>query len=77
MPSAFSNWPGAALRWMPCTGSGSAWMAPGRIVAVTHNGLLLRESGVASTLTYTKASNAITLNFKTEDGDLIDALVIA
>lgn len=78
MPSAFSKWPLEALRFKPCTGQipGRAFTAPGRVIAVTYNGVLLPRGLAAPKLSYTATAGAITLNFKPDPGDRIDALCV-
>lgn len=79
MPSAFSNWPGKALRWKPCTSAGvpNVYVAPGApVIAAALNGVLLPQGAAAPEQSYTAAGAVIRLNFSTESGDRIDALGI-
>lgn len=75
MPSVLSNLP--RLRSMPCTGAGKIFMAPGPVVAVMYNGVLLPRGQAAPTLSYSTGAGGIQLNFTIETGDRIDALCIA
>lgn len=76
MPSAFSNWPLEGVRMARCVGSGSTFTAPGRVIAVLYNGVLLRRGEAKPRLSYTVAAEAIALNFATEPGDNIYALCV-
>lgn len=69
MPSALSR-----LRYLPCTGDvpGRIYTAPGPVVAVSYNGILL-----APNLRYTVTAGIINLNFSTEEGDRIYAFCVA
>ncbi len=66
------------LSYLPCTGSGSAWTAPGPVVAVAYNGVMLPMNVAMPTLSYTLDSTgkSITLNFTADPLDRIDAFVI-
>jgi hypothetical protein len=67
------------LEYLPCTGAvpGTAYTAPGQVVAVAYNGVFLRANQALPILSYTlSGGTGITLNFTTETGDLIDALCI-
>lgn len=67
MPSSFSS-----LKYLPCTGSGKLYSAPGPVVAVSYNGILLmRGRG------FSESGGIINLNFSTEEGDRIYALCVA
>ena len=76
MPSVFSNWPLEGVRYGLCVGSGSTFTAPGRVIAVLYNGVLLRRGEAAPRLSYTAAAEAITLNFALEPGDRLYALCV-
>jgi hypothetical protein len=68
-----------SLQYLPCTGSGSNYVAPGKsVIAVSYNGILLVRGQALPTLSYTVAAGTtnITLNFATESGDRIDAFVV-
>lgn len=77
MPSAFSNWPLKALRYKRCVGSGRAYTAPGRVIAIAHNGILLRANQVAPAFSFSAVAEVFTLTFDPEQGDRIDALCIS
>lgn len=66
------------LQYLECTGSGSNFVAPGRVIAPAYNGILLPLGLALPTLSYTLATDqvTITLNFSTEMGDRIDALCV-
>lgn len=67
----------AALKYLPCTGSGTAWTAPGMsLVAVAYNGMLLRAGLPPPLLSYTATGTAITLTFTPDPLDKIDALCV-
>jgi hypothetical protein len=67
----------SALAIKPCAGAGDTFIATSAtILGVFYNGVLLRPGQVAPILSYTKAAATITLNFITEAGDTIDALVV-
>lgn len=68
------------LAYRQCSGAvpGSAYVAPGKVVAVAYNGVLMPEGVALPVLSYTVGSDGvtITLNFATEAGDRIDAFCI-
>lgn len=71
------------LRYQPCTGAvpGSVYVAPGPVVAVAYNGVLMPEGLALPILSFTVAVDkvTITLNFVTQagpPGDSIDAFCI-
>ncbi len=69
------------LAYLPCAGSvpGTVYNAPGQVIAVAYNGVLMPKGMAAPTLSYTLAGTVIALNFMTETGnpnDRIDALCI-
>jgi hypothetical protein len=67
------------LSVQPCTGAvpGTAYTAPGTVVGVFYNGILLQPGQSLPTLSYTvSGGTTINLNFATETGDLIYALCI-
>lgn len=65
------------LRYMPCTGLGSNWMAPGsHLLCVAYNGVLLRAGLPPPFLSYTAAGNVITLTFTPDPLDRIDAFTV-
>jgi hypothetical protein len=67
----------SALQYLPCSGSGSNYTAPGKsVIAVTYNGILLVRGASLPTLSYTATGTAIILNFATQPGDRIDAFVV-
>lgn len=71
----------ADLTYQPCTGTigGNTFVSPGRIVAVTYNGVIMPESaGPFPLLSYTIGADGvtITLNFNTQAGDRIDAFCV-
>jgi hypothetical protein len=63
-----------SLKYLPCAGTipGTAYVAPGSVVAVSYNGVLLRPT---IDYTMTGAEN-INLTFETGDGDTIYALCV-
>lgn len=65
------------LAYLACVGTAptTIYTAPGPVVAVTYNGILLAYND-PTRLSYTFAGNVITLNFSTEDGDRVDAFCI-
>lgn len=68
------GFPIAGLRYLVCSGAvpGTAYVAPGLVVAVAYNGVFLRP-----TIDYTVAGGTnITLNFTTETGDTVYALCV-
>jgi hypothetical protein len=72
MPSAPFNF----LRYARCSGAvlGQNYSAPGAVVvAVTYNGVLLPRGQMQPTNSYTATGSTITLNFRTQVGDRIDA----
>lgn len=65
------------LAYQPCTGSGSAYVAPAPILAVSYNGILMPQGVAAPILSWTPGpGNAINLNFSADPLDRIDAFVI-
>lgn len=63
----------------PCTGTvpGTVYTAPGTIVALLYNGVILYSNLSAPTLSFTLTGSTVaTLNFTTEMGDLIYALCL-
>lgn len=69
------------LAFRPCTGAipGEVFVAPGRIVALAYNGVLLREGLSTPNLSYVVTGQDFTtavLNFNTETEDRIDAICI-
>jgi hypothetical protein len=72
---------GHVLRYLPCAGAvpGNTYTAPGTVIAVAYNGVLMPLGVDAPTLSYTvTGGNEITLNFQTEAGyppDRIDAFI--
>jgi len=65
------------LTYIQCTGTvpGNTYQAPGPIIAVTYNGMVIPEG--TSGLSWSRAgNNQIVLNFMTQPGDLIYAFVI-
>lgn len=67
------------LHYLPCTGAvpGTVYTAPGRPIAVSFRGVFMPYGQSLPTFSYTTSGNVITLNFTTETGDRIDALVVA
>ena len=71
------------VKYLPCTGAlvggNQTFVAPGPVVAVTYNGVLLQRGVASPALSYTLASDnvTITLNFSPELGDRIDAICLA
>ena len=67
------GFPLGGLAYLACSGSipGTVFVAPGPVIAVTYNGVMLRQT------LYTVAGNIITLLFTPEAGDRIDAFCIA
>jgi hypothetical protein len=68
----------AQLVFQACTGAvpGTNYTAPGQIVAVAYNGVLLEPGLSAPELSYTVTGSTIALNFSTQAGDRIYALCI-
>jgi hypothetical protein len=65
------------LSYLPCTGSGATWTAPGPIVGVAYNGIMLPMGAALPFLSWTpNGATGITLNFSAELGDQIDAFCI-
>lgn len=67
------------LEYVLCTGAvpGTAYTAPGAVIAVAYNGVFLPRGLSLPILSYTLAGGtAITLNFSTQTEDLIYALCI-
>lgn len=68
------------LGYEPCTGAvpGNVYVAPGPVVALAYNGVILPAGQAFPILSYALASDEVTatLNFNTELGDLVDALCI-
>lgn len=75
------NPPGlASLQYLPCAGlvPGTVYTAPGPVIAVAYNGVLLPGGKAFPILSYTLGGETvINLNFSTETEDLIYALCIA
>lgn len=66
-----------SLEYEPCTGvvPGTFYTAPGAVIAVAYNGVLLPRGVALPTLSYTlSGETTISLNFTTQTGDRIDAL---
>lgn len=61
------GFPIAGLAYAACAGSGRNWTAPGGVLAVAYNGVLLTPNATLPTLGYTVAGNQITLNFPVTD----------
>jgi hypothetical protein len=71
---------GMILGYRPCTGAvpGTAYTAPGPLVALFYNGVALPVGMSLPTLSYTLTGGTqINLNFTTQTGDRIDALCLA
>ena len=67
------------LRYVHCTGAipGSVYTAPGPVVAVSYNGILMIPDLPPPNLSYSVSGNVITLNFSTQAGDRgIDAFCV-
>lgn len=67
------------LEYAACSGAvpGTAYTAPGQVIAVAYNGVLLPPDQSLPILSYTlSGETGITLNFTTETGDEIYALCI-
>ena len=66
------------LKYLPCTGAvpGTTYAAPGQIVLVTYNGVILPPGLASPILSYTAVGQNITLNFTTETEDLVYALCV-
>lgn len=68
------------LVYEPCSGAlpGTVYVASGPVIAPAYNGVLLPAGQSLPTLSYTLASDqvTITLNFTTETGDRVDALCV-
>lgn len=63
------------LRYFPCTlVNGRIFSAPGRVVAVSYNGVLLRNT--SPVLGYSASGSIITLGFDIEAGDKIYAFCV-
>jgi hypothetical protein len=79
MPSVFSELPMPVLGYQQCSGNvpGRYYNAPGPVIAVAYNGVLMRRNQPRPVNSYTEAGGAITLNFLTGPGDRIDAFTIA
>lgn len=72
------GFPIGSLDYLPCTGSGANWTAPGPVLAVAYNGVLMPMNMAMPTLSYTLdgTGKGITLNFTADLLDRIDAFVI-
>jgi len=66
------------IQYLPCTGSlpGNVFNAPGIVVGVSYNGLLMRANLNPPWNSYTLNGQVITLNFQAQLGDRIDAICI-
>lgn len=66
------------LIYAQCAGTvpGKIYSAPGRIIAVTYNGVFMPIPSNSGILGYSAAGEVITLNFATQLGDRIDALCV-
>lgn len=66
------------LSYQPCAGPvpGSVYHAPGPIIAVTYNGVILPEEAATGLTWFRGSGNSVNLNFTTQAGDLIQAFVI-
>lgn len=66
------------LSYQQCAGSvpGHMYTAPGRIIAVAYNGLLLPKNQPLPFQSWTGAGEGFRLNFNTQPGDRIDALIV-
>lgn len=68
------------LSYQPCTGAvpGSVYVAPGPVVAVAYNGVLMPEGLALPVLSFTVGldKKTITTNFATQARDRIDAFCI-
>ena len=72
------GFPPTSLKYLPCTGSGTAWTAPGsHLVSVAYNGMFMRPGLPSPFNSYTATGNAITLTFTPDPLDKIDALCVA
>lgn len=74
------GFPLTVLRYAHCTGAipGTVYTAPGPVIAVTYNGILMVPGQAPPTKSYTLSGNVITLNFSTSVGDRgIDAFCLA
>jgi hypothetical protein len=66
-----------ALVTQPCSKTAPGnYSAPGNIVALFYNGVLLPRGEAAPTLSYTATGQVATLNFSTGMEDRIDALCL-
>lgn len=71
------GFPPINLRYAPCTGSGTAWVAPGSyLLGVAYNGVMLRAGLPPPLLSYTAVGTAITLTFAPDPLDKIDAFCV-
>lgn len=72
------GFPPTNLKYLPCTGSGINWTAPGTpLISVAYNGVMMRPGLPSPFLSYTAAGTAITLNFTPDPLDKIDAFCVA
>ena len=64
----------SSLQYLPCAGPvpGTVYTAPGIVIAVAKNGLLMTRN-----LSYSESARVISLKIPTEEGDRIDALCLA
>lgn len=68
------------LQVLPCVALGSSvrvFTAPGYVIAVLYNGILLRPNQAPPFLSCSIVGNLINLNFSIESGDNIYALCVA